>query len=105
MEQRIVHKFSVVYISSGEKTQVFQSIEDVPEELRRQIARNAKNTQVETLVIANERGRELIESKNAPVSKPAERTGWKLTPALKWSLLGLLVGGSGLVVTLAWNFR
>ena len=101
--QRIVHKFSIVYLSRGERTHVYRSIEDVPEGVRRELAETARKSQIETLIIANEKGRELLQQEGMQQGQKEE--GMRLRPAMKWALLALLAGGVGLVMTIAWNFR
>ncbi|MBS1828254.1 MAG: hypothetical protein JST93_23315 [Acidobacteria bacterium] len=101
--QRIVHKFSVVYLSRGTTTQIFRSIEEVPEPVRKELAETARKSQIETLIIANEKGREMLQQEGMQQSsKPGSMA---LRPAMRWALLALLAGAVGLVVTFAWNYR
>ena len=102
--QRIVHKFSVVYLSRGTTTQVFRSIEEVPEPVRKELAETARKSQIETLIIANEKGREMLQQEvMQQSSKPGN--GMSLRPAMRWALVALLAGAVGLVITFAWNYR
>jgi len=101
--ERIVQKFSIVYISRGEKTEVFHSVEEIPEELKKRIARSARGSQVETLLIANEKGREMLQSEGWSKQKRDEAMGVRLTPRMRWALLGLLASGVGAL--LAWVVR
>ncbi|MCZ2146776.1 MAG: hypothetical protein LC126_03265 [Bryobacterales bacterium] len=99
--ERIVQKFSIVYISRGEKTEVFHSVEELPEELKKRIARTARGSQVETLLIANEKGREMLQTEGW--GKKEEARGGRLTPRMRWAILGLLASGVGAL--LAWVVR
>ena len=102
--QRIVHKFSVVYLSRGTTTQVFRSIEEVPEPVRKELAETARKSQIETLIIANEKGREMLQQEGMQQGgKPGN--GMSLRPAMRWALAALLAGAVGLVITFAWNYR
>ncbi|MFN7938209.1 MAG: hypothetical protein U0R19_33080 [Bryobacteraceae bacterium] len=102
--QRIVHKFSVVYLSRGSTTQVFRSIEEVPEPVRKELAETARRSQIETLIIANEKGREMLQQEGMQQGRKGA-SGMTLRPAMRWALLALLAGAVGLVVTFAWNYR
>ena len=102
--QRIVHKFSVVFLSRGSTTQVFRSIEEVPEPVRKELAETARRSQIETLIIANEKGREMLQQEGMQQGGKAVQ-GMTLRPAMRWALLALLAGAVGLVVTFAWNYR
>jgi hypothetical protein len=104
MQQRMVQKFSIIYLSVGDKTEVFHSLDQVPAELRERLSRNASNSQMETLIIANEKGRKMLESRglrkqSATASLPP------LTPPLKWAIGAFLAGMVGIALTIAWNFR
>jgi hypothetical protein len=101
--ERIVQKFSIVYISRGEKTEVFHSVEEIPEELKKRIARTARGSQVETLLIANEKGREMLQSEGWGKEKGEGGKGLRLTPRVRWAILGLLASGVGAL--LAWVLR
>ena len=102
--QRIVHRFSIVYLSRGEKTEVYRSIEDVPAGVRKELAETARKSQIETLIIANEKGREMLQQEGMERGEK-DREGMVLRPAVRWALVAALAGLVGLVVTVAWNFR
>lgn len=102
--QRIVHKFSVVYLSRGDETQVYRSIDEVPEGVRKQLAETARKSQIETLIIANEKGRQMLQQEGMQQGKNAVHA-FVLRPAMRWALVALLAGTVGLVVTVAWNYR
>ncbi|MBL8177389.1 MAG: hypothetical protein JNK48_22120 [Bryobacterales bacterium] len=102
--QRIVHKFSIVYLTRGEKTQVFRSLEEVPEGVRKELAETARKSQIETLIIANERGRAMLQQESLQQGK-SHGQGLAMRPAMRWALIALLAGTVGLVVTAAWNYR
>ncbi|MBV6432104.1 MAG: hypothetical protein IANPNBLG_02240 [Bryobacteraceae bacterium] len=102
--EKIVQKFSIVYISRGEKTEVFHSTEEIPEDLKKRIARSARGSQVETLLIANDKGRELLRSEGWSKQKKEEGDGGaRLSPRARWAILGLLASGVGAL--LAWVVR
>ncbi|MCS7026181.1 MAG: hypothetical protein NZV14_15380 [Bryobacteraceae bacterium] len=85
---RFVQKFSLIYLSLGSTTRVFQSLDDIPEELRRRLTHLARDSQVETIVIANEEGRQLLQSQglvNPPVPVPQPRT-----PPWRWAWIGAI---------------
>ena len=97
--ERIVQKFSIVFISRGERTEIFHSVEEIPEDVRRRIARTARASQVETLLIANEKGRELLQTEGWEKSKAARKTdAFGLTPRMRWTVLTLLTTGVGLLL-------
>lgn len=102
---RMVHKFSVVYVSTGDKTEVFRSVEAIPQDVRRHIARTARSSQVETLVIANEKGRELLQSQGWNRPDGPRSSLPSLSPLLRWSIVGLLTAAVGLIVTWMIHFR
>lgn len=102
--QRMVQKFSMVFLARGEKTEIFRSLEEVPDGVRQELAETAKKSQIETLIIANEKGRELLEHDGMQRGRQEQR-GFTLKPAAKWALLAVLAGLVGVVLTIAWSFR
>jgi hypothetical protein len=102
--QRMVHKFSIVYLSEGEKTEVFRSLVEVPEDARKRLTRLARTSKVETLLIANERGRQMLETGGLQNSKP-NQTGMRLSTPMKIALATGLASGVALLMLLVWNFK
>ena len=57
---RVTVKTSTIFISVGEKTQVFRSVEDVPPPLRKRLEQSTNGINSATILIADRRGREEI---------------------------------------------
>ena len=57
---RLTVKTSTIFISVGEKTQVFRSVEDVPPPLRKRLEQSTNGINSATILIADRRGREEI---------------------------------------------
>ena len=57
---RVTVKTSTIFISVGEKTQVFRSVDDVPPPLRKQLEQSTNGINSATILIADRRGREEI---------------------------------------------
>ncbi len=55
---RLTAKSSTIFIATGEKTRVFQSLEDVPPALRRKLQETTRGLNSATILIADKRGRE-----------------------------------------------
>ena len=102
--KKLVHKFSIVYLSCGDRTEVFRSIGDVPEDARQRIATLARSSQVETLIIANERGRHLLESEGWN-RKPEPKQGFRLSTGMKYTIAITFAGAIALLMTLVWNYK
>jgi len=97
MQQRIVQRFSVVYIATGDKTQVYRSSDEIPVDVRERLGRLARHSQLETRIIANEKGRDLLQS---------EQWARRVTPPpagmpkpIRWAAIAILGAGLGLVLT------
>ncbi|MBI3680660.1 MAG: hypothetical protein HY235_09710 [Acidobacteria bacterium] len=103
--ERIVQRFSVVYVTSGRKTKVFRSLEEMPEDLRQKLIRTARTSHVDTLIIANEKGRELLQSQGLPRQEPVSAPPPAMPAALRWILLLALTTGAGLLVTWLLEYR
>jgi len=102
--QRMVHKFSIVYLAEGEKTEVYRSLVEVPEDARKRLSRLARTSKVETLLIANERGRQMLE--NGGLQNQAQKqAGIRLSMPMKIALASALAGGVALMMLLVWNFK
>lgn len=102
--QRMVHKFSIVYLSEGEKTEIYRSLIEVPEDARKRLSKLARTSKVETLLIANERGRQMLETGGLP-NAAQKQSGLRLTMPMKVALASALAGGVALMMLLVWNFK
>ena len=49
---------ATIFIASGERTQVYRSVEEVPPDLRRKLIETTKSLNSATILIADKRGRE-----------------------------------------------
>ena len=49
---------ATIFISSGERTKVYRSVDDVPPELRRKLIETTRGINSATILIADKRGRE-----------------------------------------------
>jgi hypothetical protein len=58
--QSSTYKTSTIFVSTGRKTRVFRSIEDVPAPLRKKLHANIAGPNSRTLIVADRRGREYI---------------------------------------------
>ena len=54
------YKTSTIFVSTGERTRVFRSIEDVPLSLRKRLTENIAGPNSRTLIVADRRGREYL---------------------------------------------
>ena len=50
----------MIFVSTGQRTRVFRSIEDVPADLRRKLNDNIAGPNCRTLIVADRRGREYL---------------------------------------------
>jgi hypothetical protein len=57
---RLTVKTSTIFISVGNKTQVYRSVEDVPPPLRKKLEQSTNGINSATILIADRRGREEI---------------------------------------------
>ena len=57
---RLTIKSSTIFISVGDKTQVFRSVDDVPPRLRKKLEQSTNGINSATILIADRRGREEI---------------------------------------------
>ena len=57
---RVTVKTSTIFISVGDKTRVFRSVEDVPGPLRKKLEQSTNGINSATILIADRRGREEI---------------------------------------------
>jgi hypothetical protein len=110
---------STIYIGVGKDTHVFQSVDEVPPELRRKLAQTTAGGQSVSIVIADERGKaelsRAIQGLPSPVrSRLAESLRERTTGAgagrRAWSSWRVwveiaLAGGAGLAIWLAFTSR
>jgi len=78
-------KSSTILISAGETQNVYRSVEEVPDSLKRQLLRSTSGLNSATIVIADREGRKEIAKaiRNLPASEnPAEPSPKKLRPTL-----------------------
>ena len=57
---RVTLKSSTIFISVGDKTRVYRSVEDVPGPLRKKLEQSTNGIHSATILIADRRGREEI---------------------------------------------
>jgi hypothetical protein len=57
---RVTLKSSTIFISVGDKTRVYRSVEDVPAPLRKKLEQSTNGIHSATILIADRRGREEI---------------------------------------------
>ena len=57
---RVTLKSSTIFISIGEKTEVYRSVEDVPPSLRKKLEQSTNGINSATILIADRRGKEEI---------------------------------------------
>ncbi|HME05977.1 MAG TPA: hypothetical protein VKG25_02970 [Bryobacteraceae bacterium] len=103
-------KSSTIFISVGDKTRVYRSVEEVPPPLRKKLEQSTNGIHSATILIADRRGREeilrairggsnlktrLTSLRNEAVeeSKPAHRALWLLRSSVEFvipAMMGLL---------------
>jgi hypothetical protein len=60
---QLTAKSSTIFISTGEETKVYRSVDEVPPELRRRLAASTRGINSATILIADKRGRaELVRA-------------------------------------------
>lgn len=57
---RVTLKSSTIFISVGDKTRVYRSVDDVPQPLRKKLEQSTNGIHSATILIADRRGREEI---------------------------------------------
>jgi hypothetical protein len=107
---RVTLKSSTIFISVGDKTRVFRSVEDVPGPLRKKLEQSTNGIHSATILIADRRGREEILRairggsnlktrltsslrNEAPPITPIHRALWLLRASVEFvvpSIMGLL---------------
>jgi hypothetical protein len=58
--QTSTFKTSTIFVSTGKGTRVFQSVDDMPAELRKRMSDNLSGPNTRTLIVADRRGREYL---------------------------------------------
>jgi hypothetical protein len=120
---RVTVKTSTIFIAKGGKTRVYQSVDEVPAKLRRQLEESTNGFNSATILIADRRGRaEIVRALNGLPSGLRSRLATSLAPKAKaaenaqttLSALGFLrrnlaeirlPGAVGVIVWLAFHFR
>ncbi|MBI4910482.1 MAG: hypothetical protein HY820_43095 [Acidobacteria bacterium] len=100
--ERIVQKFSIVYLSTQRETEVYRSMDEIPPPLREKLIRIARKSHIETLVIANEHGRDMLQQPKAAI---AAHSAPVLTRAWKWAIGGSIFVVLALSVLAAFLYR
>lgn len=77
---RVTLKSSTIFVSVGDETHVYRSVDDVPPKLRRQLEDSTNGINSATILIADRRGREEIV--RAIRSLPGGTRG-RVTPTLR----------------------
>jgi len=77
---RVTLKSSTIFVSVGDETHVYRSVDDVPPKLRRQLEDSTNGINSATILIADRRGREEIV--RAIRSLPGSARG-RVTPSLR----------------------
>lgn len=115
--ERLTVKSSTIFISVGEKTSVYRSVNEVPPQLRKKLRESTNGINAATIMIADRNGREEIikalqgmpnglrskvasaEAKTEPRSALPRRLDWRLLAEI------LLPGAVGLLIWLAFNYK
>jgi hypothetical protein len=63
-------KTSTIFVSRGEQTQVFRSLDELPEEMRRELESSTNGFNSATILIADRKGREQIRRSLAGLPTP-----------------------------------
>ncbi|MBI3210603.1 MAG: hypothetical protein HYZ37_17090 [Candidatus Solibacter usitatus] len=107
--RKVVHRFSIVYLSCGEDTEIYPSKDSIPPDARRKLLQMARQSKVETIVIANEQGREALSewrTQTAPAQPSvAVEPFWMDRKFWKWIILGVVVSALGALTVLAFRFQ
>ncbi len=110
---------STVYVSVGNKLRVYKSVDEVPPDVRKQLEQSTTGANSISILIADDRGREeiarAIGGLPTPVQsrlagrlqarKEAKETRLPLWKSWKLWVEIALVGGTGLIVWLAFTWR
>jgi hypothetical protein len=58
--QRVTLKTSTIFISKGDQTRVYRSVEEIPQDLRKELEASTNGFNSATILIADRRGREEV---------------------------------------------
>ena len=58
--ETVTLKTSTIFVSEGEQTTVYRSVEEIPEPLRQKLAKTAAGSNTATILIADKRGKEQL---------------------------------------------
>ena len=113
---RVTLKSSTIFISVGNKTEVYRSVDDVPPPLRKQLEQSTNGIHSATILIADRRGKEeIVRAVRGLPSSLRSRVGTSARAALPipagWRVLGqcwiemLLPPVIGVAVWALFSFR
>ena len=94
-------KTSTILISSGEKQNVYRSVEEVPDSLKQQLVKSTSGLNSATIVIADREGRKEIAKaiRNLPASEnPPESAPKKLRRALLHGIGAVLILAAAVLI-------
>ena len=112
----MTQRCSTIYISVGDKTKVYHSVDEIPLRLRERLIETTQGVNSATILIADKDGREqILQAVHKQESIHGKRIGnaisgavrrWDL-PRLTWNGLGrmLVLGGLGYILWLLITFR
>src|SRR5689334_3970964 len=83
----VTYKTSTILVSTGRRTRVFRSLDDMPRQLRKRISENIAGPNSRTLVVADRRGQEYLLKtlKREATSSPAVRKTRNDLYAERWN--------------------
>jgi hypothetical protein len=110
---RLTVKSSTIFISAGDKTTVYRSLDEVPPHLRKKLQESTNGLNAATILIADRKGREeIVKALNGLPSELRNRLAPSLAPdrrsrGLDWKtwLEILLPTAVGLAIWLAFNYH
>src|SRR5581483_8639961 len=90
---RVTLKSSTIFISVGDKTEVYRSVEDIPPSLRKKLEQSTNGINSATILIADRKGKEEIvrairglrsNLRSVTSGSTAEPQGFRLSWATLW---------------------